>query len=210
MNYINNDCLIGMADMLDNSVDLTITSPPDMDEVELYGQDYLDFISKVFTECSRVTKDNGFMVVINTDRKLDSLIEPKHILFHDIMSKLNFKIKDYKIFAKDYVGKVDLYRLTYSHIVVYTKKGKIPNVTQEYRPGVWVFKMPKNKNQFPQELAEKLITALSKETDTVFDPFVGRGTTIAASTKLNRIGVGFEIDTEIYADGLDYLKEVGK
>jgi DNA modification methylase len=46
--------------------------------------------------------------------------------------------------------------------------------------------------QFPIELVERLVLALTNEGDMVFDPFVGVGSTILASIYQNRIGVGVE------------------
>lgn len=46
--------------------------------------------------------------------------------------------------------------------------------------------------QFPIELAERCILALTDEGDFVLDPFVGTGSTLIAAAKHNRRGVGFE------------------
>jgi adenine-specific DNA-methyltransferase len=48
--------------------------------------------------------------------------------------------------------------------------------------------------QFPIELVEKLVLAMTNETDMVFDPFLGVGSTAAAAVKNNRRGAGCEID----------------
>jgi DNA modification methylase len=48
--------------------------------------------------------------------------------------------------------------------------------------------------QFPIELAERCILALSKKGQRVIDPFVGAGTTVIAAAKNGRIGVGIDSD----------------
>ncbi|MDR1787704.1 MAG: site-specific DNA-methyltransferase [Treponema sp.] len=53
--------------------------------------------------------------------------------------------------------------------------------------------------QFPIELAERLILALSNEGDLVFDPFLGAGTTTAAALKHKRRGMGCETVAEYCA-----------
>lgn len=53
--------------------------------------------------------------------------------------------------------------------------------------------------QFPIELVERLVLALTNERDTVFDPFMGVGSSIIAALLHNRIGIG--VDKErIYSD----------
>lgn len=50
--------------------------------------------------------------------------------------------------------------------------------------------------QFPVELIERLVLSMSNEGDTVFDPFLGTGTTIIAAIRHDRKGIGSEIVPE--------------
>jgi adenine-specific DNA-methyltransferase len=52
--------------------------------------------------------------------------------------------------------------------------------------------------QFPIELVERLILALTNEKDFIFDPFLGVGSTTAAAIKNKRKGIGCEIIEEYY------------
>jgi adenine-specific DNA-methyltransferase len=54
-------------------------------------------------------------------------------------------------------------------------------------------------SQYPIELVERLVLALTNEEDMVFDPFVGAGSSIIASLLHNRIGVGVDKE-KIYTD----------
>lgn len=47
---------------------------------------------------------------------------------------------------------------------------------------------------FPIPMIERIIKMSTKEGDTVLDPFLGSGTTLIASQKLNRVGLGIELD----------------
>ena len=47
--------------------------------------------------------------------------------------------------------------------------------------------------QFPVELIERLVLALTKEGDWIFDPFLGTGTSIVAAIRHRRRGIGAEI-----------------
>lgn len=47
---------------------------------------------------------------------------------------------------------------------------------------------------YPLDMIERIIKMSSDENDGVLDPFLGSGTTVVAALKLNRRGIGFEID----------------
>ena len=47
---------------------------------------------------------------------------------------------------------------------------------------------------YPTPMIERIIKMSTKEGDIVLDPFLGSGTTLVASRKLNRIGLGIELD----------------
>lgn len=50
--------------------------------------------------------------------------------------------------------------------------------------------------QMPEQLLGRIIRSCSNETETVFDPFAGSGTTLAVAKKLNRQYLGCELSTE--------------
>jgi adenine-specific DNA-methyltransferase len=54
-------------------------------------------------------------------------------------------------------------------------------------------------SQFPIELVERLVLALTNENDTVFDPFVGVGSSLIASVLHNRKGIGVDKEKD-YTD----------
>jgi DNA modification methylase len=51
---------------------------------------------------------------------------------------------------------------------------------------------------FPLELAERLVRMFSFVGDTVFDPFIGTGTTSIAAARWGRNSVGCEVDPEYF------------
>jgi site-specific DNA-methyltransferase (adenine-specific) len=50
--------------------------------------------------------------------------------------------------------------------------------------------------QKPEALLRELVRLFSDEGDTVLDPFLGSGTTLAACKRLNRRGIGIELDEQ--------------
>jgi DNA modification methylase len=66
------------------------------------------------------------------------------------------------------------------------------------RGDVWQFPpQPARKRShlapFPDELAKRCIEASTVEGETVFDPFVGSGTTVHVAEALGRVGVGLDL-----------------
>ncbi len=49
---------------------------------------------------------------------------------------------------------------------------------------------------FPQALADRVLSLYSKQGDIVFDPFAGIGTTVIAAAKMDRIGIGIELQQQ--------------
>jgi adenine-specific DNA-methyltransferase len=47
--------------------------------------------------------------------------------------------------------------------------------------------------QFPVELIERLVLALSREDDWILDPFLGTGTSVVAAVRHKRRGIGVEV-----------------
>lgn len=64
--------------------------------------------------------------------------------------------------------------------------------------------------QFPVELIERLVLALTKPGDWVFDPFLGTGTTIVAALRHQRRGAGSELVKKYVAIATDRVKRAMK
>lgn len=78
---------------------------------------------------------------------------------------------------------------------------------------VWLMKPEKSGDNrshaapFPPELPSRLIRAYSFVGETVLDPFMGSGTTLAAAAELGRDGVGYDINAEFCAMAERRLRE---
>lgn len=75
----------------------------------------------------------------------------------------------------------------------------------EWTNGIWTFPSQSKKGAgghpapFPIELPTRCIKLFSFVGDTVFDPFVGSGSTLIATYLSNQTGIGIEIDSS-YCD----------
>jgi site-specific DNA-methyltransferase (adenine-specific) len=102
-------------------------------------------------------------------------------------------------------------KLDYEFILIFKKLGNAPKPTaeqkknsiltkaewNEYFSSHWNFNGVKQNEHiamFPEELPKRLIKMFSFEGETVFDPFLGSGTTSLAAMKLKRNSVGYEIN----------------
>ena len=64
--------------------------------------------------------------------------------------------------------------------------------------------------QFPIELVERCVLALTNENDVVYDPFAGVGSTMLAALKNNRRAFGTELMQEYIDIGLERIKVLSK
>ena len=62
--------------------------------------------------------------------------------------------------------------------------------------------------QFPVELVERCVLALTNEGDVVYDPFCGVGSTIIGALKNNRIGYGTELEKKYIKIGKERIKDL--
>jgi len=91
------------------------------------------------------------------------------------------------------------------------KEGRNPtdvwNFENEFEGDFWYFdrvnNMTKNKLGltehpciYPMPMIERILKMSSNENDTILDPFLGSGTSLVAAEKLNRKGIGYELDTK--------------
>lgn len=113
-------------------------------------------------------------------------------------------------------------KLDYEFILLFKKQGVSPPPSKEqkelsrinkddwntYFSGHWYFAGEKQDSHiamFPEELPARLIKMFSFAGETVFDPFLGSGTTALAARKLARNSIGYEINSDFIATIRDKL-----
>lgn len=104
-------------------------------------------------------------------------------------------------------------KIDYEFILIFKKQGKAPIPTPEqkqlsemtkeewntYFASHWNFGGAKQDGHiavFPEELPHRLIKMFSFARETVFDPFMGSGTTALAARNLHRNSIGYEINSD--------------
>lgn len=104
-------------------------------------------------------------------------------------------------------------KIDYEFILIFKKQGKAPTPTKEQKEmseidkeewnklfaSHWTFAGAKQDGHiavFPEELPARLIKMFSFVGETIFDPFMGSGTTALAARHLKRNSIGYEINKD--------------
>lgn len=223
---LNQDCIIGIKDIPDNSIDLVIIDPPylinnhntrsDSDlskEVQKYNDELYKFNltggydKRILQELIRVMKKVNIYIFCNGEQI------PFYI---DYFVNKNKCKMDILIWNK--TNAIPLYNnkyLTDKEYCLYFRKGGYCNPSN-YEDAKTVFYYPiniKDKKKWrhptikPEELIRKLIRNSSKENDLVLDCFIGSGTTAVCCILEKRNYIGFEVNEEFYNICLERIKE---
>lgn len=190
----------------DNSVDLIVTDPP-------YGINFTKGYKSGSTEL--VQGDDGFTVMFFLDdilREYKRILKPNSALYiftrFDVMPYWWIKLKNYFdaknqiVWFKGGGGMGDLKgNFSYNYeSIMFATNGK--HLIRGKRDGsVWQIgkTAPElHETQKPVELIEKIIEHSSDEGMTIFDPFMGSGTTGIACKNLNRNFIGIELNEEYF------------
>jgi len=206
--FVHGDCYNVMAEIDPGSVDLVFTSPPDISQTE-YDKDiqsYQEFQQKACREFSRITKDDGFVLIAQTDRKINGEILTNHITYYQSMIELGWKLKDYKIVVRNHpVDKKDMYTFNYQHCLIFTRQGTIKR-SGDFLKNIMVYDTQKMKgfsgplqlHMWNENFIKLMLEYLTKEDDKVLDPFAGSGVVPYVARDMNRQYLGCEINEDVY------------
>lgn len=218
---INEDALVALKQIKDNSVNLIIADPPynlsknyigTSDSMEF--KEFMAFTRKWLTEARRVLKDNGVIYVFMGMRMIS-------YVYVFMEQELNLDFQNWITWHYTQgLGKKKSWSSRHDDILMFSK-GEKPTfnldsirIPQKYyrsinnmrgaNPGnVWNFshvhysqknRVQQHPTQKPEGVIERMVLASSNESDVVLDPFSGSGTTMRVVQQTNRIGIGIEIE----------------
>ena len=212
----NIDCLEGLRQLDDESVDLIITSPPynlgkshhtgnnhfkaytDYDD-NMPEELYQKWQIEILNECFRVLKKDGSMWYNHKNRiKNGQQIEPYRWLYHT-----PFIIKQEIVWqnGSQNFDKCRIYPMT-ERVYWLTKdaKTKLINAINHhdiFTRADWQPVKTKGvfKRAYPEKMVEDIINCFPSS-KVVLDPFSGSGTTCFVAKKMSRDYIGFELSEE--------------
>lgn len=219
----NQDCIKGMRELADNSIDCVIADPPYVvsrnTNFDTLGGRSMDFgewdnhfnMEHFIQELPRICKENSNIVIFNDWKKLESL--------KNIMEDNNISVKRCLVLNKSNPAPFNRDRLFVNDVElalwgVYNSKNK-PTKWTFNRQGKYekcvINTTVQSKKYHPTmkdiNVVEKLLMILSNKGDTILDPFSGSGTTAIACINNNRNFIGFELDKDYYDISLKRIKE---
>lgn len=247
------DCLELMKNVPDNSVDLTVTSPP-YDNLRTYQGYTFDFES-IAKELYRVTANGGVVVWIVADATINGSETGTSFRQALYFKECGFNIHDTMIWEKQTFTATGALKTRYAQVFEYMfvfVKGKLKTFNPikdrenksvgkkkhgvirqsdgtmkpqsslgkkcgefSQRFNVWKINTCVSNTertghpaQFPEQLANDHIISWSNEGNTVFDPFMGSGTTGKMAVLNNRNFIGFDICEEYCEIAKQRIEEV--
>jgi site-specific DNA-methyltransferase (adenine-specific) len=225
-----------MHELENNSISLTVTSPPynigkDSD-LDLTDDEYWAMMKNIFTETYRVTESGGRLVVnvANLGRKpyipfskyfTELLIEIGFIMRGEIIwqkskgANANFAWGSWLSASNPVIRDIHEYCLVFSKdSLKKSSKGESSIEKEEFMEStlsIWNINPARAKKighpaPFPIELPQKFINLYTYKNDLILDPFLGSGTTAIAAKLLKRNYVGYEIEEKYRAIAKSRLK----
>ncbi|MFW9890396.1 MAG: DNA-methyltransferase [Candidatus Thorarchaeota archaeon] len=210
------DCIRGMGELPEGSIDLVIADPPFgidfngkssvynrnerlvVEDYEEVNGSYFEFTKRWICELPRVLKEEGSIYIFSGWTNLEPVLRSarevglttlNHIVWHypfGVFTKRRFVTSHYHIL-----------------LLVKNPKNYFFNKIEHYPEDVWPVKRRyrageiKNSTRLPLEVVSRCIDYSSKPGDLILDPFLGNGTTAVASKTSWRHYVGYEINERL-------------
>ena len=232
---IQKDCIEGLKELEDNSVNCIVTSPPYNKkgllgktklgnqiwgkfniDYNTYGDDmpeeeYQSWMVALLNECHRVIKPDGSIFFNHKPRRYKN----RSYLPTDFIQHSNAELYQLIIWDRRNSPNIrnDVLVPCTEHIYWLCKdKPKVfrDSIQPEYKTEVWNITPERQKKHpapFPEQLVRNCIQLTTEDGDLVVDPFMGSGTTAVVSQNLNRKWIGFDIDEKYVKITNDRLNE---
>ena len=190
----NEDCLVTLNRNLD--YDYVITSPPDFSELGWETTEINKYTNFLKERLGKLNPKGNLVTIFISNRKSDGGIIEKDRLVIDIMLDKGWYLQSKKIWVKSY--KINQFRPNYTNILTFRKyKRFVPHI-----PDCWYDEFKSASKDytynFSETIVKEFIEKVTNENDTIFDPFIGSGTTLKICNELNRNCIGSEIDTNTF------------
>jgi len=205
LDYVRFKDARNMAEVRTKSAQLVIISPPFVGlikpEHSIIDKDKEKLLLEgIFAECARVVRDDGVVVSVNTDFRDDGMMYLRHMVVVEAALKAGLKPKDEKIWVRRFTR--NLYRKTFSFILVFSKQRKILNKRlPNYEKDNWVLTQSQVVGNFRDaiapEIPQVLVENFTDPGDLVVSACAGSGTIVIVANRLGRRAIGYEINPDM-------------
>jgi site-specific DNA-methyltransferase (adenine-specific)/modification methylase len=179
----------------------TFTTKYDNLSDDLTMEEYFNFLDLVIEKLLKLCRITFFNIQMITGNK---------IALMQILGKYADNIKDIIIWDKCTAQPAmheNILNSQFEFIIIfdsekpYNRAFDYSNFDRGTETNVWrIQRQPNkyNKASFPEELVLRIIKDFTKDGETIFDPFMGSGTTGIVCSKMNRNFVGCELDADMF------------
>ena len=192
--------------------DYVFAVPPDFDELDLHPEKdvgrYYGMIDNI-VNLLKQRVPNAITIGI-TDRKFNRKIIPKHSIITSMFSGYGWCLRAHKIWIRSL--NVNLYRVNYTHVLTFSPSNRPPKTYKDKTFPRDVYDLPINAyKNYPYAMSPQIVGIhlrhFTKKGDTVYDPFMGSGTTGIVCRSHGRKYLGSEINKETYNLCLERMNE---
>jgi modification methylase len=221
----NGDCLEVMKSMEENSIDLTITSPPynlgnkhhtgnnyhnpyndDLPENE-YQKEQINVLNEIY----RLTKNNG-SILYNHKNRIKNGIQ---ITPYEWLLKTNWIIKQEIVWlnGSQNFDKIRFYPMTERiYWLAKNPKTKLFNAINHhdfFNKSEWKSEGTNklHTRSYPEKMVSDLLSCFP-DANVIFDPYLGSGTTGIVSKKNNKNFIGIELNKDYFDIATNKINEV--
>ena len=203
----NENCLLTLKRNIDYNY--VFFSPPEYSELNLIpikdDELYFNFLRLIISKLKPI---NNSVTIVVSDRRYKAKTIPKHMIIINIMYDFGYDLLNEKIWQKS--DKINLYRYNYAFVLSFAKKKYKSKNTRSFKYDIWQYKHQSYKGysyNFSKDMVVRCIENYTEKGDTVFDPFIGIGTTAIACLETERNFLGSEIDSEVYEICMSRLEQ---
>jgi hypothetical protein len=171
-------------------VGAVVTSLPDAAETGMAMERWEGWFVAAAHLCMSAASESAPAVFYQTDRKADGKVYSKSALLFAAASRGRIRLLWHKVVLRRGVGKIDLHRPGYTHLMAFSVGGKPGAATPDViDAGKMIYPNAMGMNaallsvRFAQSTCRRLV-----------DPFCGRGTVPVLADALGMTAIGVDID----------------
>jgi len=202
----NEDCLIGMKKIKNETIDCIVTDPPyGINKGKIVNDENLDTWINSLTDSYRILKKNSFYLLFTSIAKIPEVC--------NYMQEAGFKYRwQTLLYIKNGMVRGSVGFSVYYPCLIFMKgDAKIKKPLRDIMEVSTSSKEMKKRihpYQKDKRFIAKLLNSFSKPNDVVLDPFIGSGTTAISCIETKRRFIGFEIDKNYYNGLIQRIEDV--